>query len=344
MAVEQNLRSAMVLDALEGVVLQVHAGTYIVHVACEKNNSPNIRNCTLRGNLRKNFIYNTSDSVARRVIKAKRPISSDAVVIGDRVRITEIDQESGVIEEVLPRRSTFARSGFRGQTQTLVTNLDQLVIVFACANPYPDLWRLDRWLVSAEFHELHPLIVANKRDMVDEATFRATFERYEQIGYQVLATSVRASQGIAELREALRTQVSAFTGPSGVGKSSLLNAIQPGLKLATGDVGEVTHKGRHTTTARQLIPLETGGWVADTPGLRQLELLSMEREELADCFVEFKKHLEFPCRFNDCRHEQEPGCNLKQAVEAGEVSQRRYESFLTLAKEVEAKSAPVYLT
>ena len=139
------------------------------------------------------------------------------------------------------------------------------------------------------------------------------------------------------MKAALRDRISAFTGPSGVGKSSLLNVIQPGLKLATGVIGEVTFKGKHTTTSRELIPLECGGWVADTPGLRNLELLSMTRDELAQCFIEFAPLIEYPCHFHNCRHDVEPGCLLKAAVASGTISKRRYESFLALAREVDSR-------
>lgn len=216
----------------------------------------------------------------------------------------------------------------------MVTNLDQLVIVFACVEPNPDLWRIDRWIVAAECNGLEPMIIANKRDRTDEATFQERFSEYARIGYRVLATSAKQDIGITELRAALRGRVSAFTGPSGVGKSSLLNSVQPELKLNTGEIGLVTFKGRHTTTVRELIPLETGGWVADTPGLRSLELLAMSREELQNGFIEFAVPLETPCRFRNCQHENEPGCSLKAAVAAGQVSQRRYDSFLLLAREL----------
>lgn len=315
----------------DGLVLRVDSGQYIVHADPDKNNSPQRVACTLRGNLRKNLTFNTSGSQPRRLVRAKRPINTDVVAVGDRVRFTAIDGKSGVIEEVYPRDTQFARSSFRGREQTLVTNLDQLVIVFACAEPNPDLWRLDRWLASAESSGLRALIVANKRDKVDLDTFQSRFDEFRAIGYTVIETSVKSLLGIDVLRAELHGRISAFTGPSGVGKSSLLNALQPGLKLATGEVGETTFKGKHTTTVRELIPLESGGWVADTPGLRQLDLLTMTREELLSCFVEFLPFLNTPCRFRNCRHENEPDCRLKAAAEAGAISNRRYESFLSLA-------------
>lgn len=318
--------------AHEGIVLKAVSGIYLVQLYQDKSSRPQMIRCTLRGNLKKTFTYSTSGSLPKRVTRAKRPHTTDTVAIGDRVRFTPLDTENGIIEEVLPRQTRFARAAFRGKEQTLITNLDQLVIVFACAEPNPDLWRLDRWIAAAEFYGLEPLLVANKRDLVDEETFQAAFAEYRQIGYPVIPASAAHPLGIEELRGALRGRISAFSGPSGVGKSSLLNAMQPGLQLATGDIGYTTFKGRHTTTVRELIPLETGGWVADTPGLRQLELLNVSRDELAECFIEFRPFLETACRFRDCRHETEPGCNLKAAIESGHISARRYESFLAIAR------------
>ena len=318
-----------------GLVLRLNSGQFVVMAEDQSSGRTGTILCTLRGNLRKNLTFSTSGSRPRRVTKAKQPFNHDNVAVGDRVRYRVIDGTEGVIEELLPRTSRFARTSFRGAEQTLVTNLDQLIIVFACAEPNPDLWRIDRWLVAAESNGMKPVLVANKRDKVDDATFSASFSEFERIGYRVLATCAQSGLGVDELKAQLRGKVSAFTGPSGVGKSSLLNAIQPGLKLATGDIGDVTFKGRHTTTVRELIPLECGGWVADTPGLRQLEMLRMDRDDLLLSFNEFAAHVEQACRFRDCRHDNEPGCNIKRAVESGEISHRRYESFLLLAKECE---------
>jgi len=331
-----------------GLVLRLNSGQYVVqgvdhnsgNPASDFSDSTNKRGetvlCTLRGNLRKNLVYSTSGSRPRRVTRAKQPLNHDNVAVGDRVRYRIIDAGSeGVIEELLPRTSRFARTSFRGAEQTLVTNLDQLIIVFACAEPNPDLWRIDRWLVAAASNGIEPVLIANKRDKVDDAAFNAAFGEFQRIGYRVLATCARTGLGVDQLQDQLLGKVSAFTGPSGVGKSSLLNAIQPGLKLATGDIGDVTFKGRHTTTVRELIPLDCGGWVADTPGLRQLEMLRMNRDELILSFDEFVAHVEQACRFRDCRHDNEPGCNIKRAVESGHISRRRYESFLQLAKECE---------
>jgi ribosome biogenesis GTPase len=319
----------------EGIVLRASSGLYTVQPCDTTDSNPGAIGCNLRGNLKKVFTYNTSANAGRRVTAARRAMTKDPVAVGDRVRFTQLNSTSGVIEEILPRQSTFARSTFGGIAQTLVTNIDQLVVVFACAEPRPDLWLLDRWTVAAEQYGLPLLIVANKDDLIDDATFEERFSGYRDIGYTVLRTSARAGRGIDTLQEAFSGRISAITGPSGVGKSSLLNAVQPGLSLATGAIGEVTPKGRHTTTVRELIPLESGGWVADTPGLRQLDLLPMDRSDVLDCFIDLRQVVEEPCRFHNCRHEAEPDCRLKEAVESGSILRRRYESFLILARELE---------
>ncbi len=196
----------------EGLVLKVHSGKYVVHADADKESRPHSLTCILRGNLKKQFTYSSSGSQPRRVTRAKQPLHSDTVAVGDRVLYTSDDEKTGIIEEVLPRVTRFARAAFRGREQTLVTNLDQLVIVFACVEPNPDLWRIDRWIVAAESNGLEPMIIANKRDRTDETTFQERFGEFAKIGYRVLATSAKAEIGIEELRAALRGRVSACAG------------------------------------------------------------------------------------------------------------------------------------
>ncbi len=311
-------------------MLRAVCGVYTVHA------EGRVVHCTLRGNLKKEFEYVGGQSP--RVARVKRHQGRDAIAVGDRVRFVPGPHGGGIIEEILPRRSRFSRTGFRGREHTVVCNLDLVVIVAACAEPNPDLWKVDRFLVAAEAEGLDALIAANKADLVagDPLT---PFVEYIAVGYRVVSVSAKSGDGLRTLQETLTGRVAAFVGASGVGKSSLLNALQPGLNLRTADIGRVTWKGRHTTTAAQLIPLRFGGWVADTPGLRQFELTDLAREEIADCFPEFRPCIG-SCRFDDCRHEAEPGCAIRDAVVAGRIARRRYESFRAMAAAADAREGP----
>ncbi len=321
----------------EGIVLRATNGGYTV------DSGGHHYHCTLRGNLKKRFEYNTSDSVSRRVTRVRRSRTNDPIAVGDRVRFVETHHGGGAIEEILPRIAQFSRSGFRGVEQTVVANLDRLMVVFACAEPNPDLWLLDRFLVATGLAGVEPFIVANKMDLLQDTTPQEIFAEYVGAGYRIIPVSAHRGDGIEDLRAELDGHISAYVGPSGAGKSSLLNALQPGLNLRTTAIGYVTYKGRHTTTSAQLIPIHTGGWVVDTPGLRQLNPNAAEREDVADCFPEFEPHLT-GCRFDNCRHDTEPGCKLKEAVAEGDVPERRYKSFLALAAELEAALPKPYET
>ncbi len=256
----------------------------------------------------------------------------DIVAVGDRVTITPHADSSGEIESVHERSGEFSRvrTGIkRDFRQILLANPDQIVAVFACAEPAPSLRMLDRFLVIAEKQNIAALIVANKVDLVAMDQAQATFGNYTKLGYPVVYTSAHTGQGVDHLREHLKGKLSALTGPSGVGKSSLLNAIQPDLGLQVRTVSEATSKGRHTTRVRELFPLDVGGYVADTPGIRSLALWDTEPEELDAYFVEMR-HLVADCQFNDCTHTHEPGCAVQAAVESGEIAQERYHSYLRL--------------
>ena len=313
-----------------GIVVRAGRGLYSVHVEADGRTVP----CRLRGNLKKGLTYPESPNRRQRVQQAKKLRETNPIAVGDRVEIA-INPESGegVIENILPRRGQFARqSGNERERQTLVANLELAVITFAAAEPRPDLWKLDRFLVVAEEAELDSLIVLNKADVASPEEIEEVACDYRRIGYDVLATSAKSGQGIDELRERLKGRISAFCGPSGVGKSSLVNAIQPGLSLKTAEIGDVTFKGRHTTVAAELLPLSFGGWVADTPGLRQMEFWDIPPEDIGFYFPEMEP-LMGHCRFPDCRHREEPGCAVIAAVESGEISPRRYESYRELTKE-----------
>lgn len=256
----------------------------------------------------------------------------DIAAVGDRVQVTCMPDGTGSIEAVEPRRSALVRLDPRPQgvyQQVILANPDQAVFVFACARPAPRLRMLDRFLVIAEKQRLPAVIVANKIDLVGQEHAEEIFGFYPLIGYPLIYTCAKTCQGVDELRERLAGKVSALAGPSGVGKSSLLNAVQPGLGLAVREVSAAINKGRHTTSVRQLFPLEGGGYVADTPGMRSLALWDTEPEELDGYFPELAS-LVSACQFNDCSHKSEPGCAVRAAVQAGRVHPQRYDSYLRL--------------
>lgn len=270
------------------------------------------------------------DAVLRGRLKREERLG-DRVVVGDRVMVEVAEggeAESWVIEEVLERHSSLARKapGKAPRAKVIVANVDQIVVVFAVASPQPHLRMLDRFLVLCESNELDALIVANKVDLADSAAAKETFRPYEEIGYSVVYTSVKGDVGVESLKQCVCGKMSALAGPSGVGKSSLLNAIQPGLALRVASVSDAVQKGRHTTVTAQLVPLDCGGYVADTPGLRELGLWGIDPESLDWCFPEFRPYLG-TCRYgNSCTHTHEPGCAVIGAV-GQDVSPSRYESY-----------------
>ncbi len=262
----------------------------------------------------------------------KGPRSGDLAAIGDRVGFFRNEDGSGMIDEIMPRKNEIVRLDPRPQgdyRQILLTNADQAIFVFACAKPEPHVRMLDRFLVIAEKARIPSIIVFNKADLVDEAMMREKYGYYERIGYPILFTSVMLGTGIEALRAKMAGRLSALAGPSGVGKSSLMNAIEPRIGVRVDNISHFTEKGKHTTNFRQLLPLSGGGWVADTPGWKSLALWDTYPEEVDGYFPEIAPLVE-NCKFSDCSHTHEPGCAVVNGVKTGQVSSQRYDSYLRL--------------
>ena len=266
---------------------------------------------------------------------------TDIVAVGDQVTFShDPDDEFGIIEYVAPRRNALSRtrpSAHNRQLQTdreqvLVANVDQVLFTFALKKPSTNIRKLDRLLVAAEHQDIPAAIVVNKIDLGRLEDAKALFSIYEELGYPVFYTSVKDGLGIDEIRTYLVGKLTVVAGSSGVGKSSLLNAIQPDLGLKINVVSQATGKGLHTTRYAELFPLEQGGYVADTPGIRGWAIYNIEPDELDAYFREIKP-LVSKCRYSDCTHQTEPGCAVIAAVESGTVSPMRYDSYLRLREE-----------
>jgi ribosome biogenesis GTPase len=237
----------------------------------------------------------------------------------------------GLIERVEPRHGLLTRAS-RGREHVLVANVDQVVFVVSLVEPELKPHLIDRYLASAEQGGISPLLCLNKADLVDRALYQPIVGLYNQLGVPTLLTSAADGTGIDRLREALRGRETVFSGQSGVGKSSLLNAIQPGLGLRVREVSEVNQKGRHTTTTADLIRLDFGGWVVDTPGVRQFGLWDVIPEEVEGFFPEFRPFVPL-CAYPDCTHTHEDRCAVKRAVHRRQISASRYTSYLGLFDE-----------
>ncbi|MCA9085516.1 MAG: ribosome small subunit-dependent GTPase A [Planctomycetaceae bacterium] len=308
---DQVLRSIDATGLLEGRV------TSFIGLNCQVQavHDGRVYECTIRGVLR---------TLARD--------SRNVVITGDRVLFRqEGDAYQGVIERVEPRSSVLSRNS-QGKEHVIVANIDQVLIVASAADPELKPNLIDRYLVMTERHGLDAVICINKTDLGDPVQLQKTAAIYAEIGYKIVLTSVPNQQGLGQLRELLHGRQTGVSGQSGVGKSSLLNAVDPALNLDTSDVSDASSKGRHTTRRARLVPLTDGGWVTDTPGIRQFELWGVPLEELDGCFIEFRAFVPY-CRFPDCSHTHEEQCGVRDAVQAGLLAPERYQSYLRIREE-----------
>ena len=266
------------------------------------------------------------------------PNQNAVVVVGDQVLVSGTDDEEGVLEEVLPRRSELTRGTGAGVAVVIAANMDQLLIVLAAREPPPRWSLVDRMLACAERDSLAAGICLNKWDQVsgdpgEAGRLEEVLAVYEGLGYPVFRTTALTGEGIGPVLEWLRGKATAASGHSGVGKSTFLNALDPSLERRTGAVNQVTGKGRHTTSAVELLPMPFGGYVADTPGFRSFSLLGLSPAELGRQFPELRALLN-DCKYPDCLHLREPDCAVRTAVSAGGVSKLRYDSYLRILQQL----------
>jgi ribosome biogenesis GTPase len=305
-------------ETQNGLVIKAHSGFFTVHTS-----DGHVHTCKAAGRL------------------TKGRHREDALAVGDHVQFEIVPSEGfadGRIIAVDPRGRSLSRKDPISSVknvdirQVIVANLDLVVFVFACAEPDFHSRMLDRYLVGAESQHLPVLIIASKIDLVGLPAAHRMFGEYARIGYEVHYASASTGEGIAEIRERLSGKISVLTGKSGVGKSSLLNALRPGLALEVGRVSEVWQKGKHTTVVPELIALD-GGWIADTPGIRGFAIWDVEAEVLDEGYREIAACIG-KCTFSDCTHLHERGCSVRAAVERGDISRERYESYVKLHDEL----------
>lgn len=289
---------------MNGKIVKGIAGFYYVHVA-----GSGIYECKAKGIFRKD---------------KKKPL------VGDNVRIDILDPEemTGNITEILPRKNALIRPA--------VANVDQAVVIFAATRPAPNFNLLDRFLIMMESQQVPAVICFNKTDLTTQTELEELADVYRQTGYQVIFTSAEEESGLASLRQVLSGKTSTVAGPSGVGKSSLINLLAPGTHMETGAISEKIDRGKHTTRHSQLIPIAEDTYIMDTPGFSSLSVEFYEKEELWYLFPEFREHEPY-CKFTGCSHVSEPSCGVKDAVGEGQISKERYENYVSFYKELKDK-------
>jgi ribosome biogenesis GTPase len=327
--------------AYTGVVYKKTIGNYVVHT------NGSAVTCELSNRIRKQLIYPTADpaSLHHRVQKVIELEHMDPLAVGDEVRYILAEGGKGLIVELLPRRNKLTRRsavpkplhhGAHPFEHIIVTNVDQVMPVIAAAQPEPKWNLLDRYLAAAEEGNIPALVCITKMDLVkgDDQALQEALAEYRKIGYPVVLTSTISGEGLDELREALAGRKTVLVGKSGVGKTALLNSLQPGLGLRVKEVNQATGKGRHTTTNLEMFPVVGNGAIIDTPGTREFGLWETQGYDLALLFPEMRAFVG-KCKFGlDCQHDEEPGCAIRMAVTAGKIHPRRYQSLMTLKKDV----------
>lgn len=261
--------------------------------------------------------------------------TTNPIAVGDWVDFQmEPDQDSAVIISLEPRRNYIIRKSINlsKQTQIIGANLDQAILIVTLASPPTSLGFIDRFLVTAEAYDIPAILVFNKLDLFSAEGLEilaAYMDLYEQIGYLCYAVSAQQGEGMEEVRTLLRDKITLVSGHSGVGKSTFVNSVSPGTALRTGAISDWSDKGKHTTTFAEMIDLPFGGKIIDTPGIRELGIVDIEKQELSHFFPEMRERMN-TCRFNNCRHINEPGCAILHALEGGEIEPSRYDSYISI--------------
>lgn len=270
--------------------------------------------------------------------------STNPIAVGDRITYIKDGEENGVIDSILPRRNYIIRksTNLSKQTHIIATNIDYAILVVTISQPRTSSGFIDRFLLTAAAYHIPVVLVFNKVDINNEKESKIQnefLELYQTIGYQCLVTSAIRGDGLDELKEMMKGHTSMFGGHSGVGKSALVNAIQPGIELKTSEISSVHQKGRHTTTFAEMHPLEFGGYIIDTPGIKEFGVVNLEKQDVAGYFPEMEYFMH-DCKYNNCLHVREPQCAVKEAVENGEIAESRYINYLAIILDEEFDKKP----